>query len=135
MTTDEIYVTKLKLQAYNANKRRYEAETLKYREILYNMQGVHGVSWGKIGRTESLSDFSRIIAMLPKKDKQAEKLKDIYRDIKAVDDLLSRMPEEDRQIVTERYIEASTLKELANKYLKTEKQIEREINRAIRKAL
>lgn len=47
MTNDEIYVMKLKLQAYNANVRRFEQEKLKYEEILYNMEGVHAVSWGK----------------------------------------------------------------------------------------
>lgn len=135
MTNDEIYVMKLKLQAYNANVRRFEQEKQKYEEILYNMQGVHAVSWGKVGRRESLSDFSRIIAMLPKKDRQAEKLRDIYRDIQVVDELLARMDAEERKLVIEYYIDNARQKELAAKYGKTEKQIEREINRAIRKAL
>lgn len=132
---DEIYVYKLKLLAYNANIRRFKAEWLKYEEVLYKMSGVSSVTWDKIGRRESLPDYSRIIALLPKKDQAVEKLRDIYRDIQAVEQLLSRMGDEDRTLVKEVYIDNVRRKDLTQKYGLTEKQIERKINRAIRNAL
>lgn len=134
-TSDELYVMKNRLDSYNANVRLFEAEQMKYEKILYEMNGVSAVAWDKVGRQESLSNFSRVIAMMPKKDKQWQRLMDVYRDIQICDELMSRMEADDRRLVVEYYIDRIPQKTLAENRGKTQKQIEREINRIIRNAL
>ena len=134
-TSDELYVMKNRLDSYNANVRLFEAERLKYEQLLYEMNGVKAVSWDKVGRQESLSNFSRVIAMMPKKEKQWQRLQDVYRDIQICDELMARMEAEDRRLIVEFYIDRIPQKTLAENRGKTQKQIEREINRIIRNAL
>lgn len=135
MTTDELYVMKLKFQAYNANVRLFNRAMQRYEQVLYEMNGVKAVSWGKIGRKESLDNFSRVIAMMPKKDRAYAELQDIYRDIITVENCYGRIEESDKTIVADFYFNGMKQKDIATKYSMEQKQVERRINRAIRNAL
>lgn len=128
---DELYVMKADFRAYNANHRLYQAAKQTYEKIIYEMQGLKGVSWDKIGRQESLNESSRVIALLDAKERAEKEMVKYWIRLDAVLTVLNAVPDDDREMLTEYFIDGRPTAEMAEKHCCTPKQFERKINAAI----
>lgn len=128
---DELYVLKADFRAYNANLRLYQAAKQTYEKIVYEMQGLKGVSWDKIGRKESLDDSSRVIALLEAKERAEKEMHKYWIRLDAVLTCLHALPDDDREMLTEYFIDGRSTAEMAEKHACTAKQFERKVNAAI----
>ena len=128
---DELYILKSDFRAYNANYRLYQAAKQSYEKIVYEMQGLKGVSWDKIGRRESLDESSKVVAMLEAKDRAEHEMMKYWIRLDAVLTCLNAVPTEDREMLMEYFIDGRSTAEMAEKHGCTAKQFERKVNAAI----
>ncbi len=126
----EINIIKSKLNSYVSNKTM--ANIYKNRlEQIENESKVASPKLGGIGSNPNWNTKSPQEVMILNKIEIEQKLKRILADIKDVDSLLEKLPDEERKLIELRYLEKYTFSEIGLRLNHEKSVIRKKINKVL----